>query len=442
MPFTRRSAHATERRLAFSSARSPHGACGRRDVGRRRLRRGAAARARGRQRRRGPHPAALDRRAGAGCRARVLLARGGAAGARELSRARAAARHARRARGLPARRRRAVRGGLCARRDAQPLHDLQRLLPPGGARRSCGDGRSALAHVATGRLRAALASAIYGRIEASRAAPTTPADQSYMLARVLPGVPARRCVCRSARRPRPPCARRGGGRGHGRGDGAREPGRLLPRRGRSTTSSRGRAWRSPTAASATRPGTSSGATRAPSPTRRGSAAGSASRRPRRSTCCTAIPGGNEPRHGPLRRSSLARHEVLLRDVRVEAGASHVHARSSARARPPPRARARRGGARRAALLVLEEPVYGVAAGQTAVLYDEAGCVVGSGVIAPASLATPEHLFLSRICAIRQGEILKFRPTPSDERACRRHTAHRHSPGRRRQRHGRFRRTDR
>ena len=37
--------------------------------------------------------------------------------------------------------------------------------------------------------------------------------------------------------------------------------------------------------------------------------------------------------------------------------------------------------------MLEEPVYGVAAGQTAVLYDDAGCVVGSGVIAPAAAAS-------------------------------------------------------
>jgi tRNA U34 2-thiouridine synthase MnmA/TrmU len=36
-------------------------------------------------------------------------------------------------------------------------------------------------------------------------------------------------------------------------------------------------------------------------------------------------------------------------------------------------------------LLLEEPVYGVAAGQTAALYDDAGCVVGSGVIAPAAM---------------------------------------------------------
>ena len=64
--------------------------------------------------------------------------------------------------------------------------------------------------------------------------------------------------------------------------------------------------------------------------------------------------------------------------------------------------------------MLEEPVYGVAAGQTAVLYDDAGCVVGSGVIAPVSQRVLVTC-LSRICAIRQGEILKFRPTPADER---------------------------
>jgi tRNA U34 2-thiouridine synthase MnmA/TrmU len=36
-------------------------------------------------------------------------------------------------------------------------------------------------------------------------------------------------------------------------------------------------------------------------------------------------------------------------------------------------------------LLLEEPVYGVASGQTAALYDDDGCVIGSGVIAPATL---------------------------------------------------------
>ncbi len=91
---------------------------------------------------------------------------------------------------------------------------------------------------------------------------------------------------------------------------------------------------------------------------------------------------NELVVGP--RSSLARHEVLLRDARVDAGSSRVHAKLRARS---PAVAARVETSPDGVLLVLEEPVYGVAAGQTAVLYDEAGCVVGAGVIAPASLAT-------------------------------------------------------
>ena len=83
-------------------------------------------------------------------------------------------------------------------------------------------------------------------------------------------------------------------------------------------------------------------------------------------------------------SRLACTEVLLRDVRLDSGTSRVHAKLRARSptvaasvEPAP------GGLR----LVLEEPVYGVAAGQTAVLYDDAGCVVGSGEIAPAHRAS-------------------------------------------------------
>ena len=49
--------------------------------------------------------------------------------ARDLPRARDPARHARPARGVPAGDRRAVRARLRARRDAEPLHPLQRLLP-------------------------------------------------------------------------------------------------------------------------------------------------------------------------------------------------------------------------------------------------------------------------------------------------------------------------
>ena len=55
--------------------------------------------------------------------------------ARRLSRARAAARHARPARGVPPRGRDAVRARLRARRDAEPVHPLQRRLPLRGAAR-------------------------------------------------------------------------------------------------------------------------------------------------------------------------------------------------------------------------------------------------------------------------------------------------------------------
>ena len=85
---------------------------------------------------------------------------------------------------------------------------------------------------------------------------------------------------------------------------------------------------------------------------------------------------NELVVGP--RSSLARSEVNLREARIDDGASRVHAKLRARS-PTVAARVvREEGSVR---LVLAEPVYGVAAGQTAALYDDAGCIVGSGVIA-------------------------------------------------------------
>ena len=58
----------------------------------------------------------------------MLLARGGDRGPRDLSLARRAARDARPARGVPPRGRRAVRARLRARRDAEPVHRLQRRL--------------------------------------------------------------------------------------------------------------------------------------------------------------------------------------------------------------------------------------------------------------------------------------------------------------------------
>ncbi|MDX6619140.1 MAG: tRNA-uridine 2-sulfurtransferase [Gaiellales bacterium] len=87
---------------------------------------------------------------------------------------------------------------------------------------------------------------------------------------------------------------------------------------------------------------------------------------------------NELVVGP--RSRLACTIVALREARIDEGTGRVHAKLRARS-PTVAASIERGpgGAR----LLLEEPVYGVAAGQTAVLYDERGCVVGSGVIASA-----------------------------------------------------------
>lgn len=89
-------------------------------------------------------------------------------------------------------------------------------------------------------------------------------------------------------------------------------------------------------------------------------------------------GRNELVVGP--RKSLACTTVELREERIDPGAGRVHAKLRARS-PTVAARVEWGvdGAR----LMLEEPVYGVAAGQTAVLYDDSGCVVGSGVIAPS-----------------------------------------------------------
>ena len=87
---------------------------------------------------------------------------------------------------------------------------------------------------------------------------------------------------------------------------------------------------------------------------------------------------NELVVGP--RSRLACSEIDLREAQVEEGATRVHAKLRGHS-PTVAASVERGPA--GLRLVLEEPVYGVAAGQTAALYDEAGCVIGSGIIAPA-----------------------------------------------------------
>ena len=75
------------------------------------------------------------------------------------------------------------------------------------------------------------------------------------------------------------------------------------------------------------------------------------------------------------RASLARRRVKVRG-RVAAGASRVEAKLRHRS---PAVAATVLAAPRGFELVLDEPFYGVAPGQTAVLYDD-GAVVGSGVI--------------------------------------------------------------
>jgi tRNA-specific 2-thiouridylase len=89
---------------------------------------------------------------------------------------------------------------------------------------------------------------------------------------------------------------------------------------------------------------------------------------------------NELVVGP--RSRLACSEVDLREAQVEQGATRVHAKLRGHS-PTVAATIERSPA--GLRLMLEEPVYGVAAGQTAALYDETGCVIGSGIIAPAAL---------------------------------------------------------
>ena len=193
------------------------------DERRRRQRGRAAARRRERDRR---HPAPLARPAGPRRRARLLLAGGRAGGTRDLPPARAAARHARPARGVPPRGGRAVRARLRGRPDAEPVHPLQRQLP---LRRAARVRRAR-------RRRAARDRPLRADRRARRAAAPRPRGGRAKGSVVHAG-PARPAL------PRPPLvparragqgrdARRGRARGpRGRGP-RREPGGLLPRRGR------------------------------------------------------------------------------------------------------------------------------------------------------------------------------------------------------------------
>ena len=109
---------------------------------------------RGRQRRRAAARRAVSRRRDAQalarpgrpeCRACMLLARRGHRGPRGLPRAWTPSRHARPPGGVPARDRRALRARLRARRDAEPLHRVQRELPVRGAARVRGARRRSAA---------------------------------------------------------------------------------------------------------------------------------------------------------------------------------------------------------------------------------------------------------------------------------------------------------
>ena len=209
---------------------------------------------------------------------------GGAARAGELPRARAPARHAGRPGGLPPGRRRAVRGRLRARRDPESVHDVQRLLPPGGARRRSrsGSGRVTLRPGTT----RGSSSATGGR--SSPAAPTRPRI-SRTCWRACRRTCWSGCGCPWATRPRQPCGPRRPRPAWPPPPRARARTSASSAAVRSTTSSRARACNWTPAASATRPGTNWGVTPGRPPTRRASAAASASRRRRSSTCCVPMP---------------------------------------------------------------------------------------------------------------------------------------------------------
>jgi tRNA-uridine 2-sulfurtransferase len=97
-------------------------------------------------------------------------------------------------------------------------------------------------------------------------------------------------------------------------------------------------------------------------------------------------------------SSLACREVVLREAQVEDGAIRVHAKLRGHS---PTVAASVERAADGLRLLLDEPVYGVAAGQTAALYDEAGCVIGSGVIAPA-VTRAQSASYSHLCNPSRG----------------------------------------
>ena len=304
-------------------------------------------------------------------RARVLLARGGDRRARDVPSARPPARDARPARGVPARGRRAVRARLRARRDAEPVHPLQRRLP---LRASCSRSRSAPAATGSRRATTRASPSIAAGCCSHRAADAQK-DQSYMLARLDPG----------AARPHLVPARRAG---QGRRRAARPSARASPSRAAPRARRRASSPATTTARSSARHGlapragrdrrrargASSASTTASGGSRRGSARASASRRRSRSTCSTPTRAANAVVVGP--RESLARTRVAA------SGPPLRRRRPRRREAPLPLAGGRRAACRARPggfELELDEPAYGVARGQAAVLY-EGDAVVGCGVV--------------------------------------------------------------
>lgn len=78
------------------------------------------------------------------------------------------------------------------------------------------------------------------------------------------------------------------------------------------------------------------------------------------------------------RERLARLRVELREARVADGCDRAYVKLRGRSPAVATAVSRADGG---IVLDLDEPVYGIAPGQTAALYDEQGVVIGSGVIA-------------------------------------------------------------
>ena len=292
-------------------------------------------------------------------RARLLLAARRDRRARGLPRPRPPARHARPARGVPPRRRRAVRSRLRARGDAEPVRPLQRQLP---LRRAARVRRAHRRGAARDR-----------PLRADRRARRPPPAR----ARGRPGRRTRAtCSPRSTKPRSSGCGSRSASRRRSRpAPRPRRPGSRPPRGPR--------ARRRASSAATTTASSSCATAFASEPGAVVDEDGQRARHPRRLLALHARPAPRS-RHrrrraalrARLRRSHEHRRRRPARVARADARrgarpparAPHVVSRrSSATARPPsaPRSTPTPDGF----ALELDEPAFGVAPGQVAVLYD-------------------------------------------------------------------------